>query len=62
MFRLLKRLDLVENPAFEALTAADKFAAPTKQVNELWQTAFTCFKILNWGWYFLSTVIDDYSR
>ena len=28
----------------------------------MWQTDFSYFKILGWGWYYLSTVLDDYSR
>ena len=62
VFRLLKRFDRVESPAFQRVTAADRFAHPTRRVNELWQTAFTYFKIQGWGWYYLSTVLDDYSR
>ena len=31
-------------------------------MNELWQTDFTYFKIIGWGWYYLSTILDDYSR
>jgi len=62
VFRLLKRFDLVESPAFQLIAAADRFAHPTRRVNELWQTDFTYFKIQGWGWYYLSTVLDDYSR
>jgi putative transposase len=35
---------------------------PTRRVHELWQTDFTCFRVVGWGWYFLSTILDDYSR
>jgi len=61
-YRILKSYDLVESPAFTVLSAADEFKHPTKRINELWQTDFTYFKILNWGWYYLSTVLDDFSR
>ena len=44
------------------MTARDKFFEPTKAVNELWQTDFTYLKVIGWGWYYLSTVLDDYSR
>jgi putative transposase len=61
-YRILKGFDLVESPAFTVLSAADEFQHPTRRVNELWQTDFTYFKILGWGWYYLSTVLDDFSR
>jgi putative transposase len=62
VYRILKGYDLIQSPAFELVSAQEKFEQPTKRVNELWQTDFTQFKVLNWGWYYLSTVIDDYSR
>ena len=62
VYRILKGFDLIESPAFEVITAADTFKHPTRRVNELWQTDFTYFKIIGWGWYYLSTVLDDYSR
>ena len=52
----------MESPAFRMITAKEKFQNPTKRVNELWQTDFTYFKIMNWGWYYLSTILDDFSR
>jgi len=61
-YRILKGFDLVESPAFTVLSAADEFKHPTQRVNELWQTDFTYFKIMGWGWYYLSTVLDDFSR
>jgi putative transposase len=62
VYRVLKRYDLVTSPAYVVLSARDRFPHPTKQVHELWQTDFTYFKIVGWGWYYLSTVLDDYSR
>jgi len=62
VYRILKACDLITSPAYILVSAKDKFENPTKQVNELWQTDFSYFKIINWGWYYLSTVLDDYSR
>jgi len=62
VYRILKSYDLVQSPMFEMIGAKEKFEKPTSFPNELWQTDFTQFRILNWGWYYLSTVLDDYSR
>ena len=62
VYRILKRFDLVQSPAFLMVPAKEKFEKPTRRVNEMWQTDFTYLKVLNWGWYYLSTVLDDYSR
>ena len=62
VYRILKAADLVTSPAFIVLRAADRFAHPTRRPNELWQTDFTYLKVVGWGWYYLSTVLDDYSR
>lgn len=62
VYRILKAYDLITSPAYIVLSAADKFKHPTKRINELWQTDFTYFKITGWGWYYFSSVLDDYSR
>jgi len=53
---------LLNSPQFMLLSAADSFQNPTHEVHELWQTDFTYFRVVGWGWYFLSTILDDYSR
>ena len=53
---------MVISPVFVIQSAKDRFQDPTTRINELWQTDFTYFKIIGWGWYRLSTVLDDYSR
>jgi transposase InsO family protein len=62
VYRILKANDLVTSPAYIVISARDKFQDPPKSVHELWQTDFTYFKIVGWGWYYLGTVMDDYSR
>ena len=62
VYRLLKAHDLITSPAYTVIKAADRFHTPTTRVNEMWQTDFTYFKIIGWGWVYLSTVLDDYSR
>lgn len=62
VYRILKARGLITAPAHIFLSAADEFTDKTGFVHQMWQTDFTYFKILGWGWYYLSTVLDDYSR
>ena len=62
VYRLLKARGLVTSPAFIVIKAADKFTNPTTAINQLWQTDFTYLKVTGWGWFYLSTVLDDFSR
>ena len=62
VYRLLRAERLITSPAFIVMKAADRFANPTTASNQLWQTDFTYLKVTGWGWYYLSTVLDDFSR
>jgi transposase InsO family protein len=62
VYRILKLYDLIPSPAYILISAGDKFQQPTRRANELWQTDFTYFKIFGWGWYYMGSVLDDYSR
>ena len=62
VYRLLKAQDLITSPAYIVVKAADEFRDKTTAPNQLRQTDFTYLKVIGWGWYSLSTVLDDYAR
>jgi len=62
VYRLLKAYDLITSPAFIVIKAANEFRDKTTAINQMWQTDFTYIKIVGWGWYYLSTILDDFSR
>ena len=62
VYRLLKARQLIASPAFIVIKAADAFKDKTTAPNQLWQTDFTYLKVIGWGWFYLSTVLDDFSR
>jgi putative transposase len=62
VYRLLKAHDLIPSPAFIVMKASDAFKDKTTAPNQLWQTDFTYLKVIGWGWFYLSTVLDDFSR
>jgi len=62
VYRLLKAAGLITSPAYIVMKAADEFRDKTTAPNQLWQTDFTYLKVIGWGWFYLSTVLDDFSR
>jgi putative transposase len=62
VYRILKAKNLISSAVYQLISAKEKFDNPTTGINQLLQTDFTYFKIINWGWYYLLTVLDDFSR
>ncbi len=62
VYRILKERGLITAPSHILISASDEFRDKTAFVHQMWQTDFTYFKIVGWGWYYLSTVLDDFSR
>lgn len=62
VYRLLKAHDLITSPDFVVIKAANEFKDKTTAINQMWQTDFTYLKVLGWGWFYLSTILDDFSR
>jgi transposase InsO family protein len=62
VYRILKPLGLTRLPLHDFMQASDEFHTKTCFPNEMWQTDFTYFKVIGWGRYYLSCVLDDFSR
>jgi len=62
VFRILKREGLIKPSEIVGFKAGKEYHRKTKRPNELWATDCAHLKVAYWGWYYLVTVMDDYSR
>jgi len=62
VFRILRREGLVKPAEVVGFKAGKEYHRKTKKPNELWATDCAHLKVVDWGWYYLVTVIDDFSR
>ena len=62
VFRVLKREGLIKPAEVIGFKAGKEYHRKTKRPNELWATDCSHIKVFDWGWYYLVTVMDDYSR
>ena len=62
VYRILKREGLIKPMEITGFKAAKEYHRKTKRPNELWATDCCHLKVVYWGWYYLVTVMDDYSR
>jgi putative transposase len=62
VYRILKREGLIKPTEVVGFKAAKEYRRKTKRPNELWASDCCHLKVIDWGWCYLVTVLDDYSR
>ena len=62
VYRVLKREGLIKPAEIIGFKAAKEYRRKTVRPNELWATDCCHLRVMGWGWYYLVTVMDDYSR
>jgi putative transposase len=62
VYRLLKRHGLIQEVELKGFPAGKEYRVKTTRVNEQWQSDASYFFVVGWGWYYLISVLDDYSR
>jgi|TARA_Y100000310_G_C20615218_1_gene780263 transposase InsO family protein len=61
VYRILRREGLVKRQETQ-LMAAKEYHTKTTGPHQLWATDASYFKVAGWGYYYLVTVMDDYTR
>lgn len=62
VYRLLKRHGLTHEVEVVGFLAGREYRVKTTHINEQWQSDASYFFVVGWGWYYLISVLDDYSR
>ncbi len=61
VYRILRREGLVKRQEMQ-VTAAKEYHTKTTRPHQMWATDASYFRVAGWGYYYLVTVMDDYSR
>ena len=61
VYRILRREGLVKRQETQ-LMAAKEYHTKTNRPHQMWATDASYFRVVGWGYYYLVTVMDDYSR
>jgi RNA-directed DNA polymerase len=61
VYRILRREGLVKRQEIQP-EAAKEYHTRTTRPHQMWATDASYFRVVGWGYYYLVTVLDDYSR
>jgi len=62
VYRILRREGLIKRVEVKGFVAGKEYHHKTSQPNEMWATDCCYLRVVNWGYYYLVTVMDDFSR
>jgi putative transposase len=62
VYRLLKRHGLIHEVEVVGFPAGKEYQMKTRRIKEQWQSDASYFFVVGWGWYYLISGRDDYSR
>jgi len=62
VYRILRREGLIKPAEIIGFKAAKEYRRKTTRPNELWASDCCHLRVVDWGWYYLETVMDDFSR
>ena len=61
VYRILRREGLVKRAEMQ-LAAGKEYHRKTTGPHQMWATDAPYFRVVGWGYYYVVTVMDDYSR
>jgi len=62
VYRVLKLHGLVGQVNVVGFPAGPEYTAKTTRLNEQWKSDASCSFVVGWSWYYLISVLDDFSR